>query len=159
MTENIEGVFNEYWREKIIESSRRGKDGKARSGKVVGAGYTPYGYAYADGHLTIVESEAAVVRQIYQWYLVGDDNRRPMGIFAIAEKLSAMGLPTPGEKLNRPRKRQRGMWGRNAVYYIVTNETYCGTWRWARTSETVAGVASAPSAKLSPSVCPLSLTA
>ncbi len=33
IVENIEGVFNEYWREKIVEASRRAMHAKSRGGK------------------------------------------------------------------------------------------------------------------------------
>ena len=129
MTENIEGVFNEYWREKIVEASRRGLNGKAKAGKVVCAGYPPYGYAFADGQLVIVEDEAAIVRMIYGFY-TGQGGNRPMSLYAIAQRLSEMHVPTPGEIKKRPRRRAAGAWDLTAVYRIITSETYAGVWHY-----------------------------
>ncbi len=135
MTENIEGVFNEYWREKILESSRRGMNGKAELGKVVGTGLAPYGYAHSgDGHFTftIVESEAKVVRLIFQWYIYGEGETGPMTLYAVAKRLSESKTPTPGESRNRPRKRAPGMWSECTVHDMLRSEVYAGMWRFGK---------------------------
>lgn len=132
MMENIEGVFNEYWREKIVESARRGMHGKAQKGKVVGIGPSLYGYRYKDGSYEIAESEARVVRLIYQWYTVGEESNKRLSIWAISKKLSQMGIPTPGERIGRPRKRKPGSWNGVIIARILENETYNGTWHWGK---------------------------
>ncbi len=136
MTENIEGVFNEYWREKIVEASRRGSNGKAQRGKVVGKGKPPYGYTYADGQFIIVESEAAVIRMVYQWYIEGDESGSgPMVDERIARRLSEMRTPTPYEKFVRHKARRvhtLGFWHGTQVRVILRNETYAGIWRYGK---------------------------
>lgn len=68
-----------------------------------------YGYRMRneDNTLVIVPEEAAVVKQIYQWYLDGD------GMQTIANKLNALGI---GNK----------EWHRAAISYILKNEKYKG---------------------------------
>ncbi|MBM4422617.1 MAG: recombinase family protein [Chloroflexi bacterium] len=61
MTENIEAVFGDYWREKIIESSRRGRLSKAANGKWPCDGHAAYGYRKEgkgrDARLVVHEAE------------------------------------------------------------------------------------------------------
>jgi site-specific DNA recombinase len=136
MTENIEGVFNEYWREKIVESSRRGSYSKARSGKVVGAGNPPFGYYYADGQFQIIPEEAKIVRLIYSWYLSGDGDGRPMVTYQIASKLALMGVITSDERRingrGKLRRLKSGFWQQSSVNRILSNETYTGTWHYGK---------------------------
>ncbi|MCA1481441.1 recombinase family protein, partial [Bradyrhizobium sp. NBAIM08] len=95
MTENIEGVFNDYWREKILESTMRGKRRKAQAGLWVGGGPTPYGYARRGkgkkAQLAILEREAAIVRQIFAWYIGA--GAPALMTAEIAERLTAAGVP------------------------------------------------------------------
>jgi site-specific DNA recombinase len=122
-------------RRKLIERTTRGRDRKMREGKMPGTGKPPYGYALDNGALVINETEAVVVRLIYQWYISGnDDDHEPMTCYAITYKLSAMGIPTPGESSARytRRVRQPGMWSACTVRHILVMETYAGTWRFGR---------------------------
>lgn len=128
----IKGWQGSDERRKIIERTTRGKNGKARSGKVVGAGYAPYGYVYANGAFTIMEHEARVVRLIYKWYIDGDGDMKPMGLHQIAHRLSEMRIPTPGERRNMVRSRDPGMWGLTTIRKILTNETNAGVWHYGK---------------------------
>jgi site-specific DNA recombinase len=119
-------------RRQIIERTMRGRNGKARSGKVVGGGRTPYGYTFQDGEFAIIEVEAKVVRLIYRWYTIGDGNDEPLTGFAIARKLSEMSIPTPGEKLGQHRVRKPCMWDPDAVHRILSSEVYAGVWRYGK---------------------------
>ena len=131
MTENIEGVFDEYWREKILESSKRGMDTKARSGKLIG-GNAPYGYSYHDGTLLIEVAEADVVRLIYTWYVVGDETGKPLTLYQISRRLSETGVPTPGEARHYKRQRGAGMWNQSTIARILSHEAYIGVFRYGR---------------------------
>ncbi len=123
-------------RRKIIERSRRGKYGKAKKGKVGGGGRPPYGYEWErDGNgktvsFAIVESEAAIVRLIYTWYVYGDEDGKPLSGTAIAKKLSEVRIKTPGETRKVRRIREPGMWGTWTVLDMLSNETYAGVWRF-----------------------------
>lgn len=80
----------------------------------------PYGYRLVDKEIIIEPSEALVVCQIYQDYLVG------MGTDAIARKLNEQGVqPSQGKK-----------WGHSAISYILRNERYIGDSLWQKTYAT-----------------------
>ena len=125
MTENIEGVFNEYWREKIIESCKRGKNTKAKANKPVMSGHPPYGYRREgkgdSAKLLIDENEAYVVKQIFSWYLQGDSESGPLSLRAIAAKLDETGAPTPHFRKNTTKN-----WIPVTVMGILQNEIYTG---------------------------------
>jgi site-specific DNA recombinase len=121
-------------RRKFIERSRRGKYGKARTGKVVG-GKTPYGYEHDENGKIVGlipnEAEAKVVRLIYQWYVYSDGDGEPLSGAAIAKKLSELRIKTPGE--TRPgtkRVRESGMWPTCQVLEMLKSEKYAGIWRY-----------------------------
>lgn len=66
MVLNILGVFAEFERSSLIDRIRAGNAAKASRGEWVG-GKPPYGYQVAEGKtLRIIESEAAVVRDIFR---------------------------------------------------------------------------------------------
>jgi site-specific DNA recombinase len=70
----IQGAMAEYERAKILERCRRGRLHRARRGELAPPA-VPYGYTYAarkyggDGQIRIHEEEAAMVRQIFAWYV------------------------------------------------------------------------------------------
>ena len=121
MTENIEGVFAEYWKDKIVEASKRGVYAKARSGLVVGGGKPPYGYRYKNGRLIINEKEAEVVRLIYHLYVTGN-GMGPMTIYAICEHLISTGAPA----------RAASGWQLSTVRCILDNTAYYGVMFFGR---------------------------
>ncbi len=71
-------AFAEYERTKILERSLRGRRAKAKAGFVITGGIAPFGYNYVrnehGGKFEINEADAKVVRQIYQWYIYGDES-------------------------------------------------------------------------------------
>jgi len=136
----IKGWQGSDERMKIAERTKRGRDGKAKAGKVVGTGPSPYGYIYADGELSINESQADIVRTIFEWYVNGDENGQMMSLFAIARRLSAMRIPRPGESMSVNWKMKRGkysvwdgrVWNTGTVHKLVINELYSGVYRYGR---------------------------
>src|SRR5580700_935815 len=70
----FQGMIAEYERAQIAERSRRGKRHKAREGVVNVLGGAPYGYQYVKktdtsaAYYQVVESEAGVVRLVFQMY-------------------------------------------------------------------------------------------
>jgi len=124
-------------RRKIIERTSRGRNGKAKAGRVVGSGYAPFGYKFTTERvlnpktgqyrevvtgLEVLPAEAETVKLIYTWYALGDDDAGPMTAGAIARKLSEMGVSAPGAG----KKRSRGdtIWNFNSVLRILDVETY-----------------------------------
>ena len=97
LLENVEGVIAEFEREKIRERTRRGKVAKAKAGKWVGTGRTPYGFRQvgkgADVRLEIDQAQAAIVRRIVNMFL-GRNGYKPMSIRAISGQLFAEGITT-----------------------------------------------------------------
>ena len=97
----------------------RGKNAKAKSGKVVGEGAPPYGYTSQDGELIVNEEEAQVVRMIYEWYINGEEQGRIMSMMNIARKLTALGIPTPAMSKGMSwRANKNGMWHFVTVRWI-----------------------------------------
>ncbi len=138
MTENIEGVFNEYWREKIIEANRRGKITKARSGKWVGIS-TPYGYRKVgqrnEARMEINEDEAAIVHRIFDMYL-GRNGYNRYNMLGIAKALTAENIPISG----RGRKSAKG-WTDGTIRYILRNTAYIGKFKYCGVVIEMSGLA------------------
>jgi DNA invertase Pin-like site-specific DNA recombinase len=96
----------------------RGKELSLRAGWYINA-VTPYGYEREwamEGNrkrptLKIVEEEAQIVRQIFEWYV--DDG---LGATKICQKLNAMGI----------KAKQGGLWKKSSVINILKNEHYLG---------------------------------
>jgi site-specific DNA recombinase len=141
LMKQIRAVVAEYERLKIIERMQRGKRNKAHSGSVVLNGAPPYGYRKVKvktgetserTSLEIDETEAEVVRLIFNWY-----TEEGLGLDKIAERLWAMKLPTPADvgKGHNSRKRKAfAQWCKSSVSHLLGNETYAGTWSYGKTS-------------------------
>jgi len=92
----MQGMIAEYERAKILERSRRGKRHAARNGSVNVLSGAPYGYRYiskqeGDGQARyeILEEEASVVRQVFQW--IGRDG---ISIGEVRRRLHKQGAKT-----------------------------------------------------------------
>lgn len=113
----IQGAIAEYERAKILERCRRGRLHRARRGELAPPG-PPFGYAYAarkyggDGQIRIHEEEAAVVRQIFAWYLEDGAN-----VYSVVKKLRAVSAIT---------KRRRNWWQPGMVLAVLRREWYVG---------------------------------
>ena len=96
----------------ISENVRWGQQRSMRKGKVHLAYSRFLGYRKGeDGRPEIVEEEAAIVRDIYNWFLSGES------INNIAARLTEMNIPTPAGK-----KR----WSVSTIRSILSNEKYKG---------------------------------
>lgn len=108
--------------------NRRQQAGRHRSleeGKFISSraayGYRKYKLPDQRGYsLSICEEEAAVLRQIADWYLNGMDGQ-PMGLTAIATRLTVTGVP-PGQNAK--------VWSASRLYNIFRNPVYIGKIRW-----------------------------
>jgi site-specific DNA recombinase len=113
----VQGVIAEYEKAKIGERNRRGRLYRARAGEVV-SWKAPYGYRRVARDSTgparheIFETEAAIVRRIYDDYLSGGHSIRE-----IVRRLNADNIPTPTGK---------AQWWHSTVCRILTNEAYIG---------------------------------
>lgn len=114
----VRGAIAEYEREKIRERTTLGKIQKAREGGVP-VRFDVYGYHYnsQSGQVTVEESEAVVVRNIFEHFITG------AGYNAIARQLNEAGVPT---------KHRKGAWHRQTVAQIIKNTVYKGTWYYRK---------------------------
>ena len=106
-------LFGAMAQEESANTSKRVKFGKrinAQKGKVPNL---VYGYDKTKGdyfHLAVNPKEAAVIRQMFDWYISGD------GAAKISARLNEKGEAT-----------KRGcQWSQNAVCRVLTNELYTG---------------------------------
>lgn len=81
------------------------------------AAHAPYGYVKIGNTLQIHEAEAQVVRQIFQLFLSGE------GILSICRILN-------DQQINRRSK--SGIWRKETVRYILSNEAYIGDSLWRK---------------------------
>jgi site-specific DNA recombinase len=115
----FQGMIAEYEKAQISERTRRGKRHRAQAGSVNALTGAPYGYRYvrkADGapaRYEIVESEAAVVREVFRRYTDEGDS-----LGALARWLTTAGI--------RPRTGQL-RWNKSSVWGMLRNPTYQGT--------------------------------
>jgi hypothetical protein len=92
--------------------SYEGMKKKAERGRV--GGYLPYGYELENGELVINDSEAKIVRLMFDLCL--EDNTTNQ----IANHLNST--------LARPRS--NGLWSKQTVARMLKNPTYCGFLKW-----------------------------
>src|SRR5918993_5674417 len=62
----MKGWVSKGERLKTAERTRRGKIQKARSGKIIGSGVSPYGFYYADDHYHVDESRMHYVHEMFK---------------------------------------------------------------------------------------------
>ena len=139
LLKNVRAVVAEYERLKTRERTARARRRRVRQGSVSVSGQPPFGYREVvnDGRrgFEIDEEEAAVVRDIYQWYISGDETTPPLSIEGITRRLSRMRVPTFTERRERQIRSKRlgyGQWGRGVVHSILRNETYAGRWSFGK---------------------------
>jgi site-specific DNA recombinase len=122
----VQGMVAEYERAKILERSRRGKRHKAQIGQVSVLSGAPYGYHYVSvyegagcARYEIVEEQAQVVRQIFDW--VGHE-RATIG--EVCRRLEAQQIPTA---------RGKTWWDRTTVWGMLKNPAYAGQAAFGKT--------------------------
>lgn len=119
----LKDAFNQYWLNKILETTQEKKKFYSEQGIPFVQGHTPFGYRRVGKQMLaqaeVIEEQAAVVRRMFQWADEG------MGIYAISRLLE--GTPTPGDiKKNTRIIRSPGNWSLPTVYRILRNEVYMG---------------------------------
>jgi site-specific DNA recombinase len=123
-----------------LNIKRRTYGGKlewAKKGRVIASPFRPYGYRFVkmfDGrgrkascNLEIVPEEAEAVRLMYEWCAY-----ECLTIYAIAKRLTEMGVPTMSMKERTTRRNPEGLWHRNTVYRILASRTYAGEWQYGK---------------------------
>ncbi|GAF27395.1 site-specific recombinases, DNA invertase Pin homologs [Moorella thermoacetica Y72] len=114
---SIRGAIAEFEKEKIRERMTRGKTQKAKQGGIP-IGFYNYGYSYdpETETVSVLEEEAAVVKNIFQWFIEED-----LGVNGVAKRLNEQGIPT---------RKRKNLWHRMVVRQILTNPAYKGLWRY-----------------------------
>jgi site-specific DNA recombinase len=114
----IRGAVAEYERSLIAERMRRGRLAKLRSGQLLPWLRVPFGYRTDPERprdpagLRVEEYEAAIVRQMFAWYL---EQGATLG--TIARRLTEGGVLTPTGKVS---------WSRSTIRGILKNHAYVG---------------------------------
>ena len=107
-------IFGALAQEESANTSKRVKFGKKLNAEKGRVPNIVYGYDKTIGdyfHLTINETEASIIQQIYQWY-----TQEGYGASKIAIMLNERGLKT----------KRNCQWSQNAICRILTNELYTG---------------------------------
>ncbi len=114
----MQGVFAEYERAKIIERTRRGRLHRARAGQVSVLTKAPYGYLYvprtdgAPAEYQIVLAEARAVREAFRWLV-----EEQVSIREIARRMERIGaVPRHGG----------GAWSSVTIHGMLGNPAYAG---------------------------------
>jgi len=122
----MQGMFAEYERAKIMERSRRGKRHAARRGSVNVLSAAPYGYRYVskgdgggEAAYEIHDEQAAVVKQVFEW--VGRDR---ISIGEVSRRLKAKAIPTATGKSS---------WDRASLWGMLKNPAYQGAAAFGKT--------------------------
>lgn len=122
----MQGMFAEYERAKIMERSRRGKRHAARRGSINVLGGAPYGYGYickrdggGEASYQINDEQAAVVRQVFAW--VG---RERISISKVCSRLKAQAIAAATGK---------SLWDRTSVWGMLKNPAYKGSAAFGKT--------------------------
>ena len=115
----VQGVIAAYERAKFLERSRRGKRYAAQAGQVSVLGHAPYGYHYVSApagagaaRFEILDTEAAVVRQIFIW--VGQER---LSINDVRRRLQAAGIAT---------RLGKAVWDPKTLWELLHNPAYKG---------------------------------
>lgn len=115
----LQGMFAEYERTKLLERSRRGKRHLAQAGAVSVLSQAPFGYRYvsrdAGGGMAryeIDEDQAEIVRRIFQW--VGHER---LTLAGVSRRLRAAGIASP---------RGQTHWSRAMIHTLLRNPAYAG---------------------------------
>ena len=126
----MKNVMNDEYCRDISNKVRSSLDIRRSQGKFIGS-FATYGYKKDpnDHHRLIIDEEAAaVVRNIYSWFVEGKS------IIGVAKHLNSLGIPNPsaykrlqGMKYHHPANdKLDGLWPDSSVRRILRNEIYTG---------------------------------
>lgn len=118
----ILGAIADMERKTIRERTTNGRTMAAKSGKWV-VGMPAYGYIKNEEtkKLEIVESEAEVVRMLFNWCV-----HEKLSLKKIAERINGMGINSPKHVMINKRVTHNFWWERT-LGRLITNEIYTGT--------------------------------
>ena len=113
----LQGMFAEYERARMLERSRRGKRHLAQAGVVSVLSRAPYGYRSVSrgtgaARFEVIEDKAQVVRQIFRW--VGHER---VTLAEVCRRLFEAGVPSPAGNAR---------WSRSMIWTLLSNPAYAG---------------------------------
>lgn len=113
LAEGVLANVAEYHKKKILSDTARGRRGKAKQGRVL-RDFEVYGYNYdkETEKFIINDEEAKIVYEIWERYCIKEHSFN-----SIAKSLTERGIPT---------KKGKGVWHRQVVRQILTQEAYTG---------------------------------
>jgi len=122
----MQGMFAEFERAKILERTRRGRRFAARQGKISALAHAPYGYRYVRKHeaegvarYEVVTEQAKRVEEMFTW--VGVEG---LSLGDVSRRLQQRAVPTVTGKTR---------WDRATIRGILTNPAYTGTAKFGKT--------------------------
>jgi hypothetical protein len=132
IADDQEARLAEAERASFVERAANGRQAKIKRGHYPGGGQPPYGYRVegrgAETQLVIDEEQAAIVRMIFQLFAYGDATGM-VSAPEIARRLTALGIPTPGDLrkgFETTKKRAYGEWVAQSIYPLLRNSVYVG---------------------------------
>lgn len=111
-------AMDEYYSINLAEEVKRGMTEKAKRGEPLSI--PPFGYKMENKQLIPIKEEAAIIKQVFEWY----DNG--VGMLRIAKNLNSAGVRTHRGNLIENR----------TVEYWLNNPAYIGKIRWTPTGAT-----------------------
>jgi len=124
MMSNFKAMIAEEEVRRIRERTTRGRAQKVKNGIMLNAKQPVFGYDAGDKMWTVNKEQAAVVRQIYQWYADG------LGTPTIVHKLNDAGIPTPTQQRRSLFGHVTTQWALSTVAKILAQEAYAGCYHW-----------------------------
>jgi site-specific DNA recombinase len=122
----MQGVFAEYERAKILERSRRGRRFAARQGKVSVLSGAPYGYRYVrrqdgggEARYEVRPEDARVVQEIFIWVAL-----EGLSLADVVRRLAERGVPSPTGN---------SRWERTTIRDILRHSAYAGVAKYGKT--------------------------
>jgi site-specific DNA recombinase len=136
---HVSGAMFELERKIIYKRTMGGKRRKIKEASHVSSSFAPYGYRLEKydrkTSLAVVEDEARIIEQIFNWYL----NER-LTVRTIAKKLTRMRVPTYTDTHYHNNDRKiggYGEWSVVMVYTILRNQTYKGEWVFSKNNQPI----------------------
>ncbi len=128
LMQSIEGWQAGEDHRETVTKLHEGRLNRAKSGYVVPHGHPPYGYRAVKKedkkwYFEVDESEAAIVKLIFEWYLCGDETGQALTLIGIADRLNEIGVPTRSKK---------SPWRKATIRDILVDETYAGIWHYGK---------------------------
>lgn len=122
----FKNIMNDYYARETSKNIKKTKNKKKQDG-VYYATYAPFGYKKIDkaGNLEIIESQASIVKRIFDMFLSGK------GTYQIATQLTKEGILTPGLQMEMPSTLNNltnttNKWRHETIKRILTNRIYIG---------------------------------